>query len=519
MRLATATQMRRIERLAVERGDTEAALMERAGLAAADWIRRELWPEQVMPPITVVCGRGNNGGDGFVLAAALAAVSRVTVVLAQGQPTAQPAQQYAARLPAAVTVLDYAAEPYLCAAAVNEAAVLVDAVYGIGFHGELPAQLLPLFAQMNAAPGIKVAVDMPSGLAVGERDDVGGAVPAAAFRADVTLTFTAKKQRQSSPLCGRVEVLPIGIPADIVAQVLEQESADVTRVADPITPEQVRACFTPRQPDSHKGSYGRLLAICGSYGMAGAAQLCLRAALRGGVGLAEAAVPESLYPLLAPVLPEPVFTPLPETAQGRIAPAAEAVLLPALERASAVVAGCGLGAPQELGWLVRRLLKCCCPVVLDADGINALQPHMLVEETVPAPVVLTPHPGEMARLLGISVQEVQQRRAELARGFADEYGVVVVLKGHRTLVAAPGRPLLENRTGNPGMATGGSGDALAGVIGALLAQGMEPYRAAMCGVFLHGAAGDAAAARLSQHAMLPTDLIDELGGLFLKLEK
>lgn len=185
-----------------------------------------------------------------------------------------------------------------------------------------------------------------------------------------------------------------------------------------------------------------------------------------------------------------------------------------------MVAGCGLGAPQELGWLVRRLLKCRCPVVLDADGINALQPHMLVEETVPAPVVLTPHPGEMARLLGISVQEVQQRRAELARGFADEYGVVLVLKGHRTLVAAPGRPLLENRTGQPRYGhRAAAGDALAGVIGALLAQGMEPYRAAMCGVFLHGAAGDAAAARLSQHAMLPTDLIDELGGLFLKLEK
>ena len=195
-------------------------------------------------------------------------------------------------------------------------------------------------------------------------------------------------------------------------------------------------------------------------------------------------------------------------------------LLEAAEKASAVVAGCGLGHPERwtelLGALRRR---CLCPLVLDADGINAITPHMLLEDTASAPLILTPHPGEMARLLDTSTGAVQKRREEIARRFADSYGVTLARKGHHTLVTAPGQPLWCNPTGNPGMAAGGSGDVLAGMIGSLAAQGLAPLEAAACGVWLHGAAGDAAAARRSQHSMLPSDLVEELGGLFLKFEK
>lgn len=287
-----------------------------------------------------------------------------------------------------------------------------------------------------------------------------------------------------------------------------------------ITPEMVAARFAPRPLDSHKGTYGRLLTVCGSYGMAGAALLCARGALRSGVGLLTAAVPERVYPLLAAAVPEAVFLPLPQSDAGTLAVEAAPSVMAAVPGATAVVVGPGLGTGTAQSHLVRRICReSTRPVVLDADGINSLDPHILREETVSAPLILTPHPGEMARLLGRTVDWVQQNRYEIARHFADECGVTLVLKGHHTLVSAPGRPVLENPTGNPGMATGGSGDVLAGIIGSLAAQGMDPYYAAMCGVYLHGAAGDRAAERLSQRSMLPTDLIEELPGLFLQFEK
>ena len=292
------------------------------------------------------------------------------------------------------------------------------------------------------------------------------------------------------------------------------------RAVEIITPERVASCFAPRPADSHKGSYGCLLAVCGSYGMAGAAILCAGGALRSGVGLLQMAVPERVYPLLAPVVPEAVFLPMAETRQGTFSQDAIAPVLAAAEKATAVVVGPGMGQGESQSALMEHLCReCACPVVVDADGINSLPVHILMEQTISTPLILTPHPGEMARLLGVSAAQVQAKRHEIARRFVEQTGATLVLKGHRTLVCAPGCPLLENPTGNPGMATGGSGDVLAGIIGALVAQGMSPYDAALCGVYLHGAAGDRGAARLSQHSLLPSDLIEELPNLFLQIEK
>ena len=287
-----------------------------------------------------------------------------------------------------------------------------------------------------------------------------------------------------------------------------------------ITPAMVAQRLTPRPADSHKGTFGHLLTVCGSYGMAGAALLCARGALRSGVGLLTAAVPRSVYPLLAAAVPEAVFLPQEETEGGAFAASAAGALLEAAAGSTAVVLGPGMGRGTAQIALTQELYRFCPrPLLLDADGINAVSEHILMEETVAAPRILTPHPGEMARLLDVTVEQVQKHRQEIARCFADEYGVTLVLKGYHTLVSAPGRPVLENTTGNPGMATGGSGDVLSGIIGALVAQGMDPYYAAMCGVHLHGAAGDRAAARLSQHGMLPSDLIEELPHLFLQFEE
>lgn len=515
MKQATAAQMREIERLAVAAGDTYVDLMERAGRAAARWmVESRFWSGG---SVTIVCGKGNNGGDGYVLARHLCRYAAVTVVQALGAPATETAgYQYrrlldecAARsggMAFSVTVLDWQQEPYLCRAAVSEASVLVDCLFGIGFHGRLPMVLLPLLQQIRESTACKVAIDMPTGIDA----DTGLAEPDA-LAADYTLTFTAHKAGLTPSYGGEIQVLPIGIPDTIIETVLGNATISESLVA---------GCFSARQPDSHKGTYGRLLAVCGSYGMAGAALLCLRAALRGGAGLVTAAVPRSVYPLLAAAVPEAVFSPLPETPQGQLSADAEGPLSEAVRGASAVVIGPGLGRGEAITDLVMAVCRDShCPVILDADGINAIVPHMLIEEAVSAPLILTPHPGEMARLLDTTVYDVQQHREEITRRFADEYGVTLALKGHHTLVAAPGRPLLQNPTGNPGMATGGSGDVLAGLIASLVAQGMEAYQAALCGVYLHGAAGDRAAARVSQHSLLPSDIIEELGGLFLNFEK
>lgn len=274
-------------------------------------------------------------------------------------------------------------------------------------------------------------------------------------------------------------------------------------------------CFTPRAEDSHKGTYGTVLSVCGSYGMAGAAALAAKAALRSGVGLVVAALPESIYPIVSVQVPEAVFAPYAEGG----AQAAE-VLLPRLERADALLIGCGLGRTQDAAALWEALVgEASCPIVLDADGINLLARHISIVETIHAPLIITPHPTELSRLLGCSTADIQQDRLAAAREAVRRTGAVVVLKGHHTVIAAPSGEEWVNPTGNPGMAVGGSGDVLAGMVASLAAQGLSPEDAARCGVYLHGAAGDRAVARLSQHAMLPSDIIDELSGLFLQLEQ
>ncbi len=286
-----------------------------------------------------------------------------------------------------------------------------------------------------------------------------------------------------------------------------------------IRPDRVRRCFPKRAADSHKGTYGQVLAVCGSYGMAGAAGLAARAALRCGAGLVTMAVPQSIYPILASALLEAVFLPLPETAAGGLGREALQKLQERLPRATALLVGPGMGVNDETGELVLGLLGAAtCPAVVDADGINALVPHIDRLKTVGIPLILTPHPGEMAGLMGCTVEEVQRRRVDIARQAAARTGAIVVLKGHGTVIAAPGRATLLNPTGTPGMATGGSGDVLAGMIASFLGQGMAPEDAAMCGVYLHGLCGERAAARLSQHAMLPSDMLWELAGLFLDYE-
>ena len=280
----------------------------------------------------------------------------------------------------------------------------------------------------------------------------------------------------------------------------------------------LQSMLRPRDAESNKGDYGRLLCVCGSEGMAGAAVMSVGAALRCGAGIVEEALPRSIYAVVASRLIEAVYTLLDPVPDGSLPPPEEEKLLASLARSSACLVGCGLGrspaARSEVFGVIRRSTV---PMVVDADGINLVAEHIDVLREAKAPLILTPHPGEMGRLLGTGAAEVQSRREECARGFAKEHNVILVLKGAGTLVASPEGRLYRNTTGNPGMARGGSGDVLAGMIASFLAQGIGAFEAAAGAVYLHGLAGDRCAARLSQYGMLPTDMIGALPDLFREI--
>ena len=503
-------QTRDLEQRAVDGGVSYLQLMENAGSAAARFLVKKTSVSGKR--IAVLCGKGNNGGDGFVMAKYLAdRGAKTAVVLAQGQPKTEIAQEMFSRLnDTTVRVADVAEEPGFISGLLASADYIVDAVYGIGFRGSAPDEIAGLLRQANSAGAIRLAVDIPSGAQCDT-----GAVEGECFQADYTVTFSTLKPAHllypAKAFCGQVTVAPVGIPGALIGE----QAADFEVTDD----DYVRGLFVPREENTNKGSFGTLLSVCGSRGMAGAAVLSASAALRCGVGLVNLALPASIYPIAASKLAEPVYTLLPDDGEGP-AGLGWTILEQAKKKATACLAGCGLGISARTVSLVQRLIaETEIPLILDADGINAAAQNIDIVKTAKAPLILTPHPGEMARLMKTTAADVQANRLSYAKGFAKEYGVVLVLKGSGTIVAAPDGRVCFNPTGNPGMAKGGSGDVLAGMIASFAAQGAEPFYAAACGAYLHGLAGDLCARRLSQRAMLPGDMVEELPPLFLQFEK
>lgn len=273
----------------------------------------------------------------------------------------------------------------------------------------------------------------------------------------------------------------------------------------------VKKAVFDRPDDANKGTLGSLLCICGSFGMTGAAIMAGKAALRCGLGLLKTALPKSIYPIAAGAIFESVFFPLEETPDGKISKNNIEILLCEAEKSSAVLIGCGLSVCDDTKALVNSFIEYCTkPLVLDADALNCVAENPDILKKAKSPIIITPHPGEMARLVKSTPKAVNKNRAEIAADFAKEYGVVTVLKGAGTIIASPYGRVMINRTGNSGMATGGSGDALAGMTGSLSAQGAKPFDAAAAAVYLHGLAGDIAAEKLGRISMLPTDLINEI---------
>jgi NAD(P)H-hydrate epimerase len=509
-----AEAMRRVDARAVsELGIPGPVLMENAGRGAAEALLAAL-PERGLRArglrVAVVCGRGGNGGDGLVVARRLKRAGARPEVLLAAPPAAlrgDAAEKYRELRRAGLTarVVEDAAA---AAPALRRADVVVDALLGTGARGAPEPLVAALIEAINASGRPVLALDLPSGLPAD-----GGPPPGPAVRAWLTATFAAPKPGlvlgPGADLAGRVVVVPIGVPDAEVARGAQTFVLEATDVAP----------LFPRRPrDVHKGTYGHLLVVAGSVGKTGAAALCARAALRAGTGLVTVATAASAQPTVAALTLEAMTEPLPETAARSVGVKAREPIAALAEARDAVALGPGLGLDHETRALARELIATLPrPMVVDADALTALADHLDVLRGVPAPRVLTPHPGEMARLVGGGAEDVQRDRLGVARAFATAHGVLLVLKGARTLIALPDGRVLINPTGNAGMASGGTGDVLTGVLGALLARGIDAARAAPAGVYLHGLAGDVAAERVGEEALIAGDIIEALGEAFRRL--
>ncbi len=500
MKIITAQTMKKAESMSVQAGISYFRLMENAGTAAANLIKETVSP--VGLTAAILCGSGNNGGDGFVIARKLFEMgSKPFVVLACGAPVTLEAEKMLSLLPEGITVYD--AEKFSSTALrmISSAEIIVDALFGTGLTRELSGFAAEAVKAANMTSAKRFAVDIPSG-AFSDTGEVSGAC----FNADYTITFEAMKPCHILPpangFCGKVTTLSIGISEDIMNS--------LPAVAETI----IGAVKRKRSKNDHKGTFGTALSVAGSYGMSGASVLLSNAALRSGVGIMKTAVTSENYTVLAISVPEAVLIPC-ESRDGKYSAESLPTLKEELKKASALAIGSGLGVSVDTSKIVRELLLCSSvPVVLDADGINAVASDIEFIEQMKADLILTPHPGEMARLCGITTAEVEKDRIGIARRFATLKGVYLILKGANTIVATPDGRIFVNLTGNTGLATGGSGDTLTGILVSLLAQGIPTEAAATSAVWLHGAAADKARERLGETSMLPRDIIEELPNLF-----
>jgi len=511
MKILTADEMRTTDRVTTERYNVPSLdLMEHAGRAVARFVLHE-FPEALR--ITALCGKGNNGGDGFVAIRFLMEAGRKVQLLLLGHPDELKGDAKAMFERLEIPPIIAADEATLGTARVSEllaeSQLFLDAIVGTGFKPPLKGVALALRSRINNLSARVVAVDIPSGWDSDSREYlVDGA-----YRADAVVTFTAPKLAH---VCGNltdstykpIVVAPIGSPDESIVSNLNLAWTGASK----------KITETPRPADSNKGKYGHVLVIGGSYGKAGAPAMASLAALRTGAGLVTAAVAQPILDSVARVTPELMTIPLRAGNQGEISSGNldTDTLKDLLDKKTVLAIGPGLGQSHETEkFLLGLLERMNLPTVLDADALNILAKHPYRIDGRNRLLILTPHPGEMARLAGISTSEVQANREPLAREFSMKNHVTLVLKGWRTLIAHPDGSIAINTTGNPGMAKGGSGDILTGIVAAMLAQ--YPHlagEAVNAAVYLHGLAADFALREQNEHTLLATDTIAHLSTAF-----
>jgi hydroxyethylthiazole kinase-like uncharacterized protein yjeF len=500
VKVLTAAQMRDVDRRTVEAGIPGIVLMENAGHRVVEFLSEKFAPLE-NHRIVVLCGKGNNGGDGLVVARQLYTrfkLQRLDVVLAgdPGEMHGEAAENLQMLHTAGCPVeFEITREMY-------PATIVVDALLGTGLHGPAEGRMAEIIREINDGFPLAdiVAVDLPSGM----QSDT-GKLEGDVVSANYTVTFTAPKVCQvlspAAEHCGKLRAAPIGTPP---AMFENDDSIQLSLVQ----PELFRRLFEPRELDANKGRYGHVLVIAGGRGKTGAAAMTGLAALKAGAGLTTVASASSAIQAIASFAPELMTAPLPETDAGSISIHAldHGVLAGIAEKKTVAALGPGLGTHPETVQFVHRLVKeLPLPLVIDADGLNALASTDL---RGPAPRILTPHPGEMSRLAMRTVEQIQADRVGTAQWFAQEHGVYLVLKGHRTITACPDGRTFVNPTNSPALATGGTGDVLTGMIAGLLAQFPDRLEAAiLAAVYLHGRAGELGAAAIGEKAFLATDIL------------
>ncbi len=509
MKILTAAEMRECDRVTSERfGVPSLMLMENAGAAVADFV---LAQHAAARRIVVVCGKGNNGGDGFVAARKLHLVGRVVEVLLLGEPgeVRGDAAAMLERLPVPLTTVKSEEQMRKEAEiSVSRAELIIDAILGTGFRPPVTGLYAEAIAAINAARAPVVAVDIPSGA---DADAFAPDTDSLKCRANGVVTFTAPRPAHifGNLTTGPTVVAPIGSPEEAIRSELKLEA---------VTAHDIAPLLASRPPDAHKGNFGHVLVIGGSLGKSGAAAMAGVAALRAGAALSTVATARSVLATVAGHAPEIMTEPLAETEAGTIAlEARDYGWLDAVVQGKTVLSvGPGISRHRDTVQFIRASIdRYPLPTVVDADGLNAFEGCAERLSGNSRPLVLTPHPGEMARLTGIPSKGVAARPLEVARTFAKERQAIVVLKMHRTLIALRDGHVWVNTTGNAGMATGGTGDILTGMIAGMLAQHPRDVTRAVIGaVYLHGLAGDIARDRIGEQAMIATDLLGSLPEAF-----
>lgn len=511
MKIVTASEMREIDRLTSDRfGVPSLMLMENAGSAVAEFANRA-FPSKRM--FAIVCGKGNNGADGFVAARKMNELGRKVQVLVLANPSelsGDAAINYE-RLPVRPVVVTSPEElDSEDARAFFQRDVFIDAILGAGFRPPVSPLYARAIQKINASVAPVIAVDIPSGADA----DIMGNQTGSVARADAIVTFTAPRPAHvfGHLTTGPIVIAPIGSPDAAI-----QSSLNLNL----ITAKEVVPLLTPRPRDSNKGLYGHVLVIGGSLGKAGAAAMAGFSALRSGAGLVTVATPRSILPTVASFHPELMTEPLEETGDGTISNHAQQAIQQLAAHKNVLSIGPGISRNEETSEVVRTIVADSdVPIVLDADGLNAFEHRRDELKGKGRTLVLTPHPGEMSRLTGMATAAIQRDRVEVARKFAQQHGVILVLKGDRTIVANTAGEAWVNPTGNPGMATGGTGDILTGMIAGMLAQ--FPHRAleaVLAAVYLHGLAGDLAcygtySAGFGEQCLVATDLIPAFPAAF-----
>ena len=503
MKIVTAAEMREIDRVTTERHRVPSlTLMENAGQAVSQFVC-DRYPKASR--IVVICGKGNNGGDGFVAARHLHHAGKVVEVLllSESRILHGDAAEMFSRLPFKPVIASQ--ETTLRREfdrSIGHADLFIDAILGTGFKPPVAALYAAAIDAMNATKKPIVAIDVPSGA---DADSQQPQTTATIVHADTCVTFTAPKPVHIFGDLVRHETVIslIGSPDEAIQSALN---------LNVITSRDYAKFLAPRALDSNKGLYGHALILAGSFGKSGASAMAGMAALRAGAGLVSVATPRSVLTSVASFAPELMTEPLPETESGSISGGALEHWDDITQKMNVLAIGPGITQHPETVEFVREALRrTTLPTVIDADGLNALVGHTDLLNQAKAPTILTPHPGEMARLTGLYTKEVQADRIAIARDFAKARNTILVLKGYKTVIAAPSGEAWLNCTGNPGMATGGTGDVLTGILTGLLAQHpKEPLLAACAAVHLHGLAGDAARDHVGELSLTATDLIHHL---------